>query len=36
MMEGFIVVAAFFILALNGICLFRLVRGPSVFDRQLR
>jgi len=34
-MEGFIVFAAFFILLLNGICVYRLVRGPSVFDRAV-
>lgn len=34
-MPGFIVFAAFFIIALNGICLYRLIKGPNVFDRAL-
>ncbi|NLE90063.1 MAG: pH regulation protein F [Dehalococcoidales bacterium] len=34
-MEGFIIFAAFFILILNVVCLYRVVRGPNVFDRAL-
>ncbi|MDD5486524.1 MAG: monovalent cation/H+ antiporter complex subunit F [Dehalococcoidales bacterium] len=34
-MEGFIVFAAFFILALNVVCFYRVIKGPNVFDRAL-
>lgn len=34
-MGGLITFSAFFILLLNAICVYRLVKGPTVFDRAI-
>ena len=34
-MSGLIIFSAFFIMMLNLVCLYRLIKGPNVFDRTL-